>query len=112
MSELRCYHCMKPVAPKHKQCPHCNTILILTGSFEYRIQGKIGHGGFGHVYKAERRMFDDYQHCAIKEIDHSQSIEATKREAGILMKNAGRFGDFIPDIYDYWEYDGKHYIAM
>lgn len=114
MSELNCYHCKKSIKLEHKHCPKCNAILVLIRSYEYHIREKIGHGGFGHVYKAERKIVSNYSnYCAIKEIDiQDQSAEMVEKEVGILIEQSSRLGGFIPDIYDYWQLDSKYYIAM
>lgn len=82
----------------------------------YRLQKKIGSGGYGDVYKAVDSQFGD-RLVAIKEMSQnglnpqeiSEASEAFKREAFML---AALTHPSLPSIYDYFVENDRWYLVM
>jgi len=81
----------------------------------YRLQKKVGSGGYGDVYKAIDSQFDRL--VAIKEMSQSglspqeinEASEAFKREAFLL---AALTHPGLPSIYDYFTENDRWYLVM
>jgi len=100
-----------PVTPSQTQSLVQNVLL----KQRYRLQKKVGSGGYGDVYKAIDSQFDRL--VAIKEMSQnglspqeiSEASEAFKREAFML---AALTHPGLPSIYDYFTENDRWYLVM
>ena len=82
----------------------------------YRLQGQVGKGGMGAVYRAEDMHLGN-RVVAVKEMSQrgltpeelKDATESFQREALIL---AGLSHPSLPDIYDHFEEAGRWYLVM
>src|SRR2546429_455219 len=99
-------------APSEAQVPSIQNVLLKQ---RYRLQKKVGSGGYGDVYKAIDSQFDRL--VAIKEMSQnglspqeiSEASEAFKREAFML---AALTHPGLPSIYDYFTENDRWYLVM
>jgi WD40 repeat protein len=93
--------------------------LLLTNHLlkhRYRVQRRLGQGGFGAVYQAQDTLFKN-AHRAIKEMsqhglsspERQEAIGAFEKEMNLL---AGLVHPHLPRIYDYFEEAGRWYLVM
>ena len=100
------------VTPSEVRVPSIQNVLLKQ---RYRLQKKVGSGGYGDVYKAIDSQFDRL--VAIKEMSQnglspqeiSEASEAFKREAFML---AALTHPGLPSIYDYFTENDRWYLVM
>lgn len=106
-------HCPKtPVAVNPADDTQSSAVLLKQ---RYRLQKKVGSGGYGDVYKALDNQFDRL--VAIKEMSQNglspqeivEASEAFKREAFLL---AALTHPGLPSIYDYFTENDRWYLVM
>ncbi|MCG8350505.1 MAG: serine/threonine-protein kinase [Chloroflexales bacterium] len=78
--------------------------MLVHGSNRYRLEQRVGHGGFAEVYAA----FDEHmgRKVAIKYIFQNLVLEQVRREVELLAKHAQELR-FIPEVYNHWHQSGK-----
>ncbi len=121
-----CAHCGAILNPLSASCAACGSpaIATVTGLLgadhllkqRYRVQRRLGQGGFGAVYQARDTLFKNTLR-AIKEMSQSglspqerqQAISAFEQETNLL---ASLVHPHLPRIYDYFEEAGRWYLVM
>ncbi|HLW03175.1 MAG TPA: protein kinase [Ktedonobacterales bacterium] len=121
-----CAYCGAILNPLSKFCSACGgpaaaTVTGLLSSDHvlkqrYRVQRRLGQGGFGAVYQAQDTLFKNTLR-AIKEMSQSslspqerqQAISAFEQETNLL---ASLLHPHLPRIYDYFEEAGRWYLVM
>ena len=77
---------------------------------KYEIQGELGHGGFGIVYRAYDPSIP--RHVAIKILTAEASPELLGRFRAEAATTASLTHKYIVTVYDYGEHEGAPYLAM
>jgi WD40 repeat protein/tRNA A-37 threonylcarbamoyl transferase component Bud32 len=121
-----CAHCGAVLGLQSKFCSACGSpaSATVTGLLvadhllkqRYRIQRRLGQGGFGAVYQAQDTLFKNAQR-AIKEMsqhglsqqERQEAISAFEQETNLL---ASLVHPHLPRIYDYFEEAGRWYLVM
>jgi WD40 repeat protein len=121
-----CAHCGAVLGQESKFCSTCGSpaSATVTGLLvpnhllneRYRVQRRVGQGGFGAVYQAQDTRFN-HTLRAIKEMSQSglnpqerrDAISAFEQETNLL---AGLVHPHLPRIYDYFEEAGRWYLVM
>lgn len=101
------------VTPSETQVSSLQNVVL---KHRYRLQKKVGSGGYGDVYKAVDSQFGD-RLVAVKEMSQnglnpqevSEASEAFKREAFML---AALTHPGLPSIYDYFVENDRWYLVM
>lgn len=98
------------------QSPTLPVGTVLEG--RYQLEGVLGIGGMSVVYRGRDLRFKDVERfCAVKEMFQSSpdshtrllSLKNFEREAGLL---ATLNHPNIPKVYDFFEENGRAYLAM
>jgi eukaryotic-like serine/threonine-protein kinase len=121
-----CAHCGAVLSPLSTFCLACGgpaaaTVTGLLGTDHllkqrYRVERRLGQGGFGAVYQARDTLFKTTLR-AIKEMSQSGlspqerqlARSAFEHETNLL---ASLFHPHLPRIYDYFEEAGRWYLVM
>ncbi len=112
----RCTHAGNPAG--NLFCTHCGQpIQILRYIHQYQVLKILGQGGMGTTYlawDAQGKISGKPQLLVLKEMNANmvqipKARELFFREASILQ---GLQHPGIPSYYDFFEEDGKHYLAM
>ena len=125
-----CIHCGAKLRDNAKFCHQCGatqTLVIQTGPLRpgdtfqggrYQITRSLGRGGMGAIYLADDTRL--VRKCIVKEMlpDYSSPDERHKAEADFqreartlaLLNQPGHPN--IPEIFDYFIENGRHYLVM